>query len=113
MPASYDAEWREAKNDDNSYAAAQTGVDRPRSLSHRPGLHGHERNVRPDGRYGEPGDHPRGPRRGRQPAGYRRLLRHGPERDAARPGVALSAPAGGALGEVRRAEGSQRRVAGF
>ncbi len=53
---------------------------------------GHERYVRPQRPRGEHRHHSRGTRRGDHAARYRRLLRHGPQRDAARRGAARTRP---------------------
>ena len=56
---------------------------RPAGVPGRPRADGHVRHVRPGRREGEHRDDPRRGRRGDHAAGYRRLLRHGPQRTAA------------------------------
>ena len=58
------------------------GSTRSRCFADRAGRHGDVRPLRPGRRRREHRHHPRGPRRRRHADRHRRLLRHGPQRDA-------------------------------
>ena len=96
-----------------SGAPAWTRVNsaRPaRGLRHRPRLHGHVGLVRPGRPQREHRHHPRRARRRRHPARHRRLLRHGPQRDADRRGARGAPPRQSAdQREVRRPARPGRR----
>ena len=66
---------------------ATSAPDGPDGFRPRPRLHGHVGHVRPGGRSREHRHHPRRARRRHHAARHRRLLRHGPQRDADRRGA--------------------------